>query len=197
MASRGNGAGTAAVRKLALFTLAVMMAIPLLALARHLDVQDPNDTEGLLDVRRVEVDGTRKRPNWTITTFAAWTAREIWDTGFVIVALDTIGTRRQDYYALVASNGRSLTATLYRDRKQKRDRRITAVPVRRDNRRSLKVTIPLGRTQRRSSRIYSWYVQTLFSSRECPNVCFDRAPDRGMISEPGTEPTPTTTLPTP
>ena len=40
---------------------------------------------------------------------------------------------------------------------------------------------------------YRWYVQTLYTSRKCKQVCIDRVPNRGAISDPNgrTPPTPT------
>ena len=89
--------------------VALAVALPLLASARHLDVQDPNDTRGLLDVRRVQVVGT-DRPRFTVLTFGRWTTADIYDRGFLLVYLDTFGDERFDYYALLRSVGGSMKA---------------------------------------------------------------------------------------
>ena len=188
------------MRKVALVALAALLALPLLASARHLDVRDPDDTRGLLDVRLAEVSGTRNEPRWSVSTFATWSVKDVWDTGFVLVRIDTFGTSRADYYAMVRSNGRDLVAHLFRDFERRRDHRLRALQVTRADRRNVTITIDLRRLKRRNSRVYRWFVQTLFSSDNCRDICIDRAPDRGAVSEPGPGPSqsPTLTpLPTP
>lgn len=182
------------MKKLAAVALAGLLAIPFLASARHLDLRDPDDTRGLLDVRLVEVTGGRNNPRWKVSTFARWSERDVWDTGFVLVRLDTFGTGRADYYALVRSNGRKLSGHLFRDRRKKPDRRLRSVRVRRDGRRSVNIVVELNRLKRRDNKEYSWFVQTLFSSGNCSSVCIDRVPDRGKVAEPGTRPNPTPSL---
>ena len=182
------------MKKLAVVAIAGFLLLPLLAAARHLDVRDRDDTKGLLDIRRVEVNGGRNLPRWGVFTFPAWSMEDVWDTGFVLVRIDTAGTPRPDYYALVRSNGSDLLAALYRDRQRGRDRRIRSLKVVKESRRSLSVAIDLSRLKRRNSKTYSWFVQSLFSSGRCPNVCIDRAPDRGKVAEPGSAPRPSPTL---
>jgi hypothetical protein len=188
------------MKKVLLATLAAALSLPLLvASARHMEVLDPDDTKGLLDIRRVTVAGSQNAPTWTIATGARWTAEQMWDTGFLIVKIDTFGTDRPDYYAIVSSDGRKFRGFLYRDRQEKPDRRLRGVGLERADRRSLTVTINIRELRRRESRVYSWYAQTLFMSDNCRGTCIDRAPDTGAVAEPGTgtTPTPTSTVPTP
>jgi hypothetical protein len=179
--------------------VAAALAIPLLASARHMEVLDPDDTKGLLDIRRVTVAGSQNAPTWTIATGARWTAEQMWDTGFLVVKIDTFGRPRADYYVIVSSDGRKFRGFLYRDRQEKPDRRLRGVALERLDRRSLTVTINIRDLRRRENRVYSWYTQSLFMSDNCRGTCIDRAPDSGVIAEPGTgsSPTPTPTVPTP
>ena len=182
------------MKKLAAVALTGFLAIPFLAMARHLDLQDADDTRGLLDVQLVEVTGGGNNPRWKVSTFARWSERDVWDTGFVLVRLDSFGTGRADYYALVRSNGRELSGHLFRDREKQPDRRLRSVQVQRDGRRSVSVVVELNRLKRRGTKEYSWFVQTLFSSDNCRSVCIDRVPDRGKVAEPGAGPAPTPSL---
>ena len=184
------------MKKLGLAVLALTIALPLLASARHADLQDRDDARGPLDIRRVEVAGTAATPRWMVTTYGAWSAKRIWDRGFVLVELDTFGSKRVDYYVLVRSTGSRLSGALFRDRASKPDRKITAVRVTRRNRRTVAASAPLRRMRRRSGGVYSWFVLSLFNSRDCSQVCFDRAPERGAVTEPGATATPTPSLPT-
>lgn len=182
------------IKKVAAVALGAAVLLPLLAWARHADVVDPNDTRGLLDVRRVEVV-RGSPPKWKVTTWSGWKPIEIWDRGFSFVYVDTFGTNRADYYVLVRSDGSGLRAVLYRDRARGKDRKIRAVRVRHPSARTQNVTIPVARLRRRDTRIYRWYVLTMISGDRCKQFCFDRAPDSGSVAEPGPAPTPT--LPTP
>lgn len=169
------------------FLIAVIvaaLAIPLLASARHLDVRDPNDARGPLDVRRVRVIGEEK-PRFTVLTFRRWTTADIYDRGFVLVYLDTFGDERFDYYALLRSVGDSMQGTLFRDRTRNRDFRIATLNTFRMSKDGVSVRIPLRRMRFGTARLhYVWSVQTLMSNGRCRRVCFDRAPDRGGILEP-------------
>jgi hypothetical protein len=172
--------------------------VPLFASANHSAVRDSNDVKGVLDVRSVHVKGTRARPKWQVVTFSGWSAASIWDQGYGLVYLDTFGGGRFDYYALVRSDGYSLQATLWRDRKSKADSRVARLHAARANHRSFTVKIPLRKLKLPASRLtYRWYVETILSSGACPRSCLDRAPDSGAVAEPipGRKP-PTTPPPT-
>lgn len=195
--------GNGAIRVLALAVaisagVSATLAWATLALASHSNLRDGNDTKGTMDVTRVETDGMA-RPRWRIATFASWRAIEIFDSGFALVRLDTYGGARFDYYALVRSNGNKLRASLWRDRREKRDYRMRSLAVWRPDRRSLTVRVPLQQVRVGERRLtYRWQVETLFTSAECSNVCIDFAPDAGGIDEPVPFPRPTETpIPTP
>jgi hypothetical protein len=183
---------------ISLVTSVAAGSLAAVAFAGHVGVTDPNDTRGVLDIRRIDVEGT-KRPRWKVITFATWGTKEIFDSGFALVRLDTYGSPRFDYYALVRSNGGRLLGSLWRDRRDKRDYKVGSVAVWRPSRSALSVRVPLRKMKVGGRRLaYGWAVETLFTSSNCPRVCIDFAPDEGRISEPLPIPTPTTSVtPTP
>jgi hypothetical protein len=169
--------------------MAIAVAVTVLtapgAGAGHVDPRDPNDTRGLLDVRRVH-SGTGWRPYWKINTFGAWKVKEIRDKGFLLVYLDTFGDADFDYYALIRSAGTQLKASLWRDRARKPDRFLRGLTTWRKNRRSVSVRIPLRSVRFPESQpFYFWYVQTLFQNkRNCRNYCFDLVRSDNPVMEP-------------
>jgi hypothetical protein len=185
--------------RMAAGTVALMVIVglmPLLASANHQTVTDPNDGKGPLDVHRVAVKGKRARPKWKVVTFSGWSAQSIWDQGYGLVYLDTLGDRHFDYYGLVRSNGYALEGTLWRQRKKKGDVKMGKLQVARSNHRSFTVKIPLRKLEIPAARVYyRWYVQTITTSDVCPRSCFDRAPDDGAVTEPVPGRTSTTTIP--
>ncbi|MGZ5296206.1 MAG: hypothetical protein ACXWYT_04730 [Actinomycetota bacterium] len=157
-------------------------------------VQDPNDTRGLLDVRRVWFEPEADPTRWTIVTFSPWTAEVTRDRGSVFVFLDTMGDPRFDYYALIVSNGRRLSGSLWRDPKRGPDVRLLALDVRRDSDLDVAVRIPLGPLEIGEVRtVYRWSVVTTFTGRVCRATCVDRVPDEGTFEQPIGTPTPTPT----
>jgi hypothetical protein len=177
---------------LALVLVAVIAVMPLMAGANHMDVQDPNDTRGQLDIKRVEVHGTGLIPLWKVITGRSWSSSEIFEKGFVLIFFDTFGTNRFDYYALARSTGRQMVATLYRNPKGKRDRKVSRLHDWRSTTRSLSVRIPLKKMRLGEGRLdYRWYAQTLFTGNHCRAVCFDFAPNNDAVVEPRPDVTPT------
>ena len=192
-----------AVAAVAVTLLAAAWLVPLLASAGHLPLRDPNDASGPLDVKRVVVGDNDKRPRWTVRTWGRWSAKRIFDRGFVLVFFDTFGGRRFDYYALARSDGYRMRASLWRDRADKPDRLLVGLKEGRPDRRSLAMRVPFTKMRFGKSRVeYYWYAQTLITNRRCRRVCFDRAPNRDAVAEPvpGATPAPTiaptTVLPT-
>ena len=169
-------------------------SVAFVATASHLDVTDPNDTRGPLDVRRVENLGTTQ-PTWKVVTFASWSRAEIWDSGYVTVLFDTRAGPQPDYYVLVGSLGSRLYADLWRDRATKPDRRVAGVKVWRADNSSVSIRFPLDRMVIGSERtFYGWSVETLFTGERCRRVCFDFAPDEGTVVEPLPVPSPTVAI---
>ncbi len=179
------------MKKVALAALASAALLPLVVSARHVDVTDGNDTKGRFDIKRVETRGGSPY-RWRITTWNKWTIKQAWDAGFVLVYLDMFGSDRADYYALVRSNGHELRAALYRDPARKNDYRVRdRLDVAHPSPKVVRVTVPFGDLRRRDSRLFRWRVQTLWTGDECRRVCFDRAPNRTDVAEPGPESSPT------
>ncbi len=159
-----------------------LAALPMLALASHRDVRDDNDVKGRLDLRKVSLYG---RPRvWNLKTYDGWSSRSIWDHGYLLVQLDTLGGQRFDYYALVSSNGRSIEGVLFRDRATKADYRVARLAAWRLNRRGVKVRVPLGKTKIGEGRgFFRWQIRSLFTGRGCRRSCIDVAP-LGPVKQP-------------
>jgi len=157
-------------------------------------VDDPNDTRGVLDVRRVWLDPAAGPPEWTLVTFVSWTLPQIRDRGFAFVYLDTKAGPQSDYYALVRSTGHRLVAELYRIREHG-----LAVPVRplaasHPSPLRLDVAIPVGSLALGALRTsYRWWVATTFTGRVCRVTCVDHVPDEGAVEQPVGSPSPTVT----
>jgi len=165
------------------------------AKANHQDTKDRNDVKGMLDIRRVETFGRNKKPGWKIITFSNMTAKQLRDTGFFMVYLDTFGDDRFDYYALVGSKGSKMQGMLWRDPANKRDRRVGYLSVWRPNGGSVSLYVPLGKMNTGGpKRIdYRWFVKTLFTGDNCRRVCIDRAPNNGALTESNGKPSPSPT----
>ena len=168
----------------AVLSVLVGLALPGLA-ALVLAVDDPNDTDGLLDVHEVRFrDAVGDPPSWTVITFRDWTVREIWDRGYVLLFLDTLGSPRADYYALVRADRNRLLGSLWRDRTD-RDRRLFEVAVRKRGGDGVEVHVPLRRLSVGVHRtVYRWSVTTLFTGGSCHRPCADFAPDASMVEQP-------------
>ena len=177
---------------------AAIVAIAVIALAAprlHSDVRDANDTKGLLDVRRVRLaheGGTEV----TVITFASWTAAAIWDRGNAYVFLDTSGSPEAEYFVVVRSTGPDVQASLWRDRRDRRDLYLRNVKVRRKTSEGVSVAVPIKSLDfGRFRESYFWWATTSFTGEVCRRTCIDRAPDEGAVEQwrPGMSPTPTNT----
>lgn len=159
--------------------------------ARHMDVGDPRDTTGPLDVRRVETGGKISRPVWRIVTFSKWNPRGIFERGFFVVHLDMRGDDAFEHYVLVHSNGRGMRARLFRERANKPARDRGPVEAWRKNARTVSIRLRIGDLVQGSREHYRWRADSLYTSKKCPNVCIDRIPDEGAVIEPLLLPEPT------
>jgi len=163
---------------------------------------DPNDTPGLLDVRDAKWEHVRgKPPAFTVFTFAAWQAGDLWDRGWVFVQLDTMFDEDPEYYVLVRSLGGRMDAELFRIGPSGRGSPVVGVRVWRPSQRAVSVRVPLKRLRFGPSRAYyAWRVISMFSGEVCPRTCLDRVPNHGTEVQwrPGMSPTPSPTAsPTP
>ncbi|HEY7400826.1 MAG TPA: hypothetical protein VH989_08000 [Actinomycetota bacterium] len=173
-----------------------LAGVTLTAWAALVTVQDPNDTQGLFDVRTVRFDPERP-PEWTVITFGSWTTKGVWDKGYVLVYLDTLGNHDPDYFALIRSDGDDMRADLYRDLAN--DRLLRHLIVWRNGSHQVSVRIPLRFVKIGPKRtLYRWSALTLYTSANCKVPCIDLVPDDGMVDEtlsPSPTPTPTPTSP--
>jgi hypothetical protein len=176
-----------------------------LAVAGPAPLDDPNDVSGRLDVRTVTFDPEAGPPTWTVLTFSTWTVRELWDRGFFLVRIDTMGSSRPDYYALVRSTGTELEGSLWRDTRRGADRFVRFVTVTKASGGRIAVEVPFGSLEFGATRAsYRWSVVTLYTGEACRRTCIDHVPDAGAVTQPLGTPTPTvtpsptaTTTPTP
>ena len=193
------------VRRLAPIAVAALTAIGVTVAAiagapgRSVQVNDPNDTRGLLDVRSVSFDPDTVPPQWTVVTFSRWIPAHTEDRAFAFVYLDTKKGAGPDYYVLIRSTGRTLEGSLWRDVDKAGDVRLGPVAVsKRSDDQGVTVEVPLGRLQFGAVRtFYRWWIVTTFTGRVCRITCVDRVPDQDVVEQPLGTPTPTpTTSPT-
>lgn len=184
-------ARTAAL-SLAMVTTALVLALP--AFGGTTSLEDPNDTDGRLDLRSVGLDDTGVPARWSVSAFRRWTVRELWDRGYVMVQLDTKGDARIDHLAVMSSNGRDLIGTLNRVRDDGRLVEIGRFRVNKSGGRSAALSIALHRLSIGPHRTsYFWNVVTSYVGDACPRTCFDVVPDAGMVEQPLPEPSPSPT----
>ena len=190
-------------RILAAITVVVVGALLWLAVpafAHHTDQTDPDDTPGTMDLQTVRFDheGT---PTWRFVTFAAWTVRQMWDRGYLMVQLDTAGGPRVDYVAVVRSTGTDLEATLFRLRRNGRQVKVDRLRTHKASSRGAWVSVSLSKLSIGPTRTsYFWSALSSFTGPACPRTCFDAVPDEGMIEQPlpsvSPSPSPSPTGPT-
>ena len=173
--------------------VALAAVVAIAAPSYHGDTNDPNDTKGLLDVQRVRL-AHEGRAEATVVTFARWTPVSIWDRGNVYVFLDTEAGDDAEYFVVVRSTGSDLHASLWRDRRDRRDVFLRNVKVRRKSSDGVSVRLPIKALKfGRFRESYFWWGMTSFTGDVCRRTCLDRAPDEGSIEQwrPGMSPTPT------
>ena len=172
--------------------LATVLAMSLVAGAHDTDLVDPNDANGKLDIRSVRLahDG---RLFWTVVTFARWGVGGMWDSGYIMVMLDTRLSAEPEYYLLIRSNGSALLGSLWRVQATGPDSYLGAATVTRLSGRSASVGMRLRRLSFGPKRtFYRWWVLTLFTNDVCPRTCHDRAPNGTTVLQwrPGMSPGP-------
>lgn len=173
--------------------VAVTVALTLPVAAGPVDLADPNDTTGRLDVRVVTFDIDTGPLTWRFTTFGPWTASQIWDRGYLLVQLDTKGDERIDHVIIVGSDGRELVATLLRVRRDGRQVEVSSLHVDKDGPRGASVSVALHKLSIGANRTsFSWSALTSFTGTVCRRTCFDLVPDVGVVEQPlpGVTPTP-------
>jgi hypothetical protein len=155
------------------------------AVARHTSIRDPNDANGVLDMKSVTVrHSSPKAAIWSIGTYKGWSVGRIWDRGFLFVNIDTMFGPPTEYYVLIRSTGRAVQARLFRDSASGNDRLIRSLSVWRWNQRRVAFTLPLRAMNWGPNRnFYRWSVITTMTSKVCPNVCLDAAPNSGSVTQ--------------
>jgi hypothetical protein len=138
---------------------------------------DPDDARGRMDMQRIRTTFGPVKSSWKFETHRSWTLKEVWDSGFAIVFLDTSGNGAAEYRIVVRvrSDGRRLAAFLMRVSSGKR----WALQAWRPGSRSLIVRLRMSRLSFEPGRTYyRWWGQTLFSYPRCNRkVCFDLTPN--------------------
>lgn len=178
----------------ALLVAGLLSALP--ASAGHTGQDDPNDTNGRLDVRAVRLAHADGPPRWTFVTFARWTVAQVWDRGYLVVQLDTRGDDAIDHLVVLRSDGRHLRGTLYRVRGDGREVEMGALPSDKEGPRAASVAIALRKLSiGRARTAYFWAAVSSFIGDACSRPCLDRLPDDGMVEQPlpGVTPSPTPT----
>lgn len=145
-------------------------------------ISDGNDTPGRADVRRVRSSADQDPPRWKIKTFSAWTPKGMWDAGYFVVFIDTLGGAAPDYHVLAYSVGTKMRGGLYKETADGGETRIGGAPVKKSGKRGVRVTVPLDKLDR-TRPYFRWNVVTLFTGKGCQNVCFDRVPGPAMLPQ--------------
>ena len=144
---------------------------------------DPPDTPGYLDALAVAT-AFGAEPEWRISTRRAWSVRRLWDEGFFVVQLDTLGDPAPEYHAIIRSNGRRLRGKLLAARPG-RDRVQGSLPVGRPDGRTALVRVPLARLALDPTRpYYRWSVTTVLVNGPCRRACLDVVTDEGALPQP-------------
>jgi hypothetical protein len=157
--------------------------------ADHTDLIDLDDVEGLLDLEEVRFRHDGGPYAWVFRTFAEWTTKKIWDEGFFVVRLDTMGSPEADYLALLRSTGREMQGELFRVRWDGSQKHIRSVDAWRAGRAGAGIEVParfLTFGFHRTS--FFWWTTSLVTSARCRTPCIDAVPDEGAIEQLLVEP---------
>jgi hypothetical protein len=164
-----------------LVALGATAALAAIGLPERSVIEDRNDTPGRMDISDVRYDHEiGDPPSWRVVTYAEWRPRQIWDTGFVWLELDTRYGDASDYYVLVRASRDRMLADLFRvaTRAGANDHRMMAVDVSRPSSRAVAVRVPLSQLVFGEARTtFRWWVESSFTGDTCRAVCFDLAPD--------------------
>jgi hypothetical protein len=148
-------------------------------------LNDANDATGL-DISRVTLAADEPPPVWTVRTFRSWTIPKLWDRGYFILELDTIGGASAEYRAVARSNGKQIVGALYHIRSDGKSVQIGKLRTHKVDARSVAMRVPLSKLAFGPDRTsYKWDIVTSYTSAKCGGgVCFDRAPDSGSVDQP-------------
>lgn len=163
--------------------LAVLAAGALPVAARHEHVNDGRDTQGVLDVRRIKTAGKEMRPLWKIVTFKKWTPQRIFERGYFVIHLDMRGDGFFEHYVMMRSTGSGMHARLFRQPRNKPGRDLGRVNAWRRDDNSVTARLPIHDLLGSKRSRYRWRIASLFTNKNCTQVCIDRIPDTGAIVE--------------
>jgi hypothetical protein len=148
--------------------------------AARLEVVDPPDAKGPLDIREVDTQSNATALRFTVITRHRWKTRALAGRGYFVIHLDPRSGQR--YYVLLRSGDGKMAGLLFRKRGG-RDARVATLRAWRSDRTSVSVRVDSGALGLASGATLAWRAQTLFTARACKLVCFDRAPDAGDAVE--------------
>ncbi|HYH27517.1 MAG TPA: calcium-binding protein [Actinomycetota bacterium] len=139
--------------------------------------RDGDDTRGFLDVGQVQAR-FGNRVEFRIYLRNNVRRRQMWDSGYALVHLDTAGSSAYDYYAMVRANRRRFRAALWRH-----GRIVAHLPLWRSARNNFSFYLPLSYMSRGSGRAYyRWRVQTM--TDRCWGWCWDLVTNEGGLAQP-------------
>jgi hypothetical protein len=146
------------------------------------DFADPTETDGRLDIRKIQSRAANTPPRWRFVTAGNWTVRQIWDRGYFLVFADTRGNPEPDYHVLGYSNGNKLRGSLYRETAGGSAVRMRGVKVTKKGPHGAILRLPLGSLDLERA-YFRWSLMTLFTGPSCQKVCFDSAPDGVQLTQ--------------
>ncbi len=166
----------------AALAVAAVLAAAEPARATHTNQTDANDVRGLLDLQSVVFRHDLSPWVWVFRTYSTWTAKRIWDRGFLIVELDTFGSDAVDYVAVVRSNGRGMLGDLFRRRKNGDEIHLRGLRAWRAGSRGAGFRLPRSALKYGASRTaFGWRVLSSYTGARCRTTCIDRVPDDGSM----------------
>ena len=164
--------------------LAAVMAVSGVAAAEHTDQVDPNDVTGLLDIEEVRFRHDDGPYTWVFRTFARWTTKKIWDKGFFVVQLDTIGSAEADFLALLRSTGKEMHGELFRLRRDGSQRHLRSLAGWRAGAKGAGIAVPARFLEFGAHRTsFFWWTLSLYRSPRCRTTCIDAVPDEGTVEQ--------------
>lgn len=167
----------------ALAALAVLCASTP-ALAEHADQTDPNDVRGLLDLEEVRFRHERGPYVWVFKTYGAWKTKRIWDTGFLVVQLDTIGSTATDFLVVLRSVGKEVQGELFRRRRDGTEVHRRTLDGWRAGSKGGAVQVPRRWLTFGPKRtVFRWSANSLFTGDRCRSTCIDAVPDEGTVEQ--------------
>jgi hypothetical protein len=154
------------------------------AFGDHTNQTDPDDVAGLLDVEEVRFRHDPLPYVWVFRTHQSWTTKKIWDKGYFVVELDTLGEPAPDYFVLLRSTGKEMKGELFRIRANGSQVRLRSLDGWRAGPRGAGVELPARLLVFGAHRTsFFWWTFSLFTSEKCRATCIDAVPDEGTVEQ--------------